>query len=66
MYITLNQQPVEVADGSSLAQLAEQLRLSQAGFAFAIDGEVIVQSRWRDYPLRAQQSISVFTAIAGG
>jgi len=66
MQISVNQQPHIVAQGIKLEQVLAQLDLLRPGIAVALNNEVISNSKWSLINLKADDSLQVFQAIAGG
>lgn len=50
----------------SLAQVISDLALEGSNVAVAVNNTVISRSKWDQYIVRADDNISVFSAIAGG
>ena len=63
MRITLNGEPRELADGTTIAVLLGE---STRGRAVVVDGEVIPRAAWPDYRLQQGQHIELITAVQGG
>jgi sulfur carrier protein len=68
MTIELNGEPVEVADGTSVAEAVERAGAGgeRRGVAVAVDGAVVPRSAWRRTLLSAGQRVEVVGAIQGG
>ena len=66
MIVTVNGEPLEVAEGSTVADVVAARCPSDRGVAVAVDREVVPRSRWADAALRAGASVEVVTAAAGG
>ncbi len=70
MTIELNGEPVELADGASVADAVEragiETRSETRGVAVALDGEVVPRAAWEATPLREGQGVEVLRAIQGG
>ena len=64
--VTLNGEPREVPDGTSLAQAVAELTTLAAGVAAAVNGDVVPRGSWAATPLRAGDRIEVVTAVQGG
>ncbi|ACE61225.1 sulfur carrier protein ThiS [Actinobacillus pleuropneumoniae] len=66
MQIFINNQPLDVAENTSI-QTA--LALSQAnlqGVAVALNQQIVPKNEWQSYPLQEGAKLTVFKAIAGG
>ncbi len=66
MNIFFNQQPIQLSEPLTLAQLLSQLQQHRPGIAVAIDQQVVPRSQWAHQWLSEGQHIQCFTAIAGG
>lgn len=66
MNILINSKPLEVKEGSSLADLAVQLELPKDGIAIAIDYKVVPRSIWSSTILEENIELMVLEAVSGG
>lgn len=66
MKITLNDQPLELAQALSVTALLEQLDRHQPGTALAINQIVIPRTDWATCQVQDGDDILLFQAIAGG
>lgn len=66
MNILINSKPLEVKEGSSLADLAVQLELPKDGIAIAIDYKVVPRSIWGSTILEENIELMVLEAVSGG
>jgi thiamine biosynthesis protein ThiS len=66
--VTVNGEPREVETGVTVANLLELLAVAPGarGVAVALDGEVVVRSRWLQTEVRDGALIEVVAAIGGG
>tara|TARA_B100001057_G_C22721267_1_gene899799 strand:- start:774 stop:983 length:210 start_codon:yes stop_codon:yes gene_type:complete len=64
--ISINEQPEQVAQSSSLADIIHSLTLPDLGCVFAINNAVVPRSQWQQTIVNEGDSISLFQAIAGG
>ena len=64
--VQVNDQPTELASGTTLAALLEQLKVKPRGVAAAINSEVIPQSHWHTAALKSGDSVLIITATQGG
>jgi sulfur carrier protein len=66
--VTVNGLPRELPDGATVASVVELLDVApQArGVAVAVNGEVVIRSRWTDTKLGEGALIEVLGAIGGG
>lgn len=65
MTVTVNGEPREVPDGTSLAQIVAQLTSQDKGIAAALNGEVVPRAGW-SAPLNDADRVEVVTAVQGG
>lgn len=66
MKITLNEQPLELAQTLSVSALLEQLKRHQPGTALAINQTIIPRADWATHQVQDGDDILLFQAIAGG
>ncbi|MHA7848843.1 sulfur carrier protein ThiS [Serratia sp. D1N4] len=66
MKITLNDQPLELAQALSVTALLEQLDRHQPGTALAINQTIIPRADWASRQVQDGDDILLFQAIAGG
>jgi sulfur carrier protein len=64
--ITINGQPRELGDGTTIGTLIAQLGGSSRGRAAVVDGEVVPRSAWPAAVLREGQSVELIAAVPGG
>ena len=64
--ICLEDQPMTVAAGSTLAQLLEQLGHAEQDVSTAVNGQFVARSARAGFFLQAQDQVLVFQAIVGG
>ncbi|CAK2007858.1 sulfur carrier protein ThiS [Vibrio crassostreae] len=64
--ISINEQPEQVAQSSSLSDIIQALSLPDLGCVFAINNAVVARSQWQQTIVNEGDSISLFQAIAGG
>jgi sulfur carrier protein len=64
--VTLNGEPRDLPDGSSVAQAIAELTRSPSGVAAAVNGEVVPRGSWAATPLRRGDQVEVVTAVQGG
>ena len=64
--ITLNGEPVEVAEGTTVAEVVARLCTSDRGVAVAVEREVVPRSRWADVVVPPGARVELLTAAAGG
>ncbi|MGE2733578.1 sulfur carrier protein ThiS [Mycolicibacterium vaccae] len=65
MKVTVNDEAVEVAEGSTIAALLDQLGFPEKGIAVAVDWAVLPRSEW-DTALADGAKVEVVTAVQGG
>ncbi len=67
MIIFCNEQPIKVADCSSLLQiLLETEYAHQKGIAVAVNNCVVKKQNWEEYQLRENDKILIVSATKGG
>lgn len=66
MIATVNGQRVELAAGTTVAEVVAGLCPSGRGVAVAVDREVVPRSRWPEVVVAEGATIEVVTAAAGG
>ena len=64
--VTLNGEPRDLPDGSSVEQAVTELTSAPSGVAAAVNGEVVPRSSWAATPLRRGDQVEVVTAVQGG
>ncbi|MGH9093090.1 MAG: sulfur carrier protein ThiS [Acidimicrobiales bacterium] len=64
--ITLNGEPVDVDDGTTVADVVAGLCTTDRGVAVAVDREVVPRSRWAEVVVPPGSRVEVVTAAAGG
>jgi len=63
---TINGEQRSLEEGTTLAQLVDELCVSAKGIAVAVDREVVPRSAWREHRLVDGARVEVVTAAAGG
>jgi len=63
---TVNGEPVELAEGTTVAKVVSCVSPSDRGVAVAIDREVVPRSRWTVVEVGEGAKVEVVTAAAGG
>ncbi|WP_054181193.1 sulfur carrier protein ThiS [Trabulsiella odontotermitis] len=66
MQIQFNDEPVQCAGGSTVADLLEQLGQHKPGIALALNQQVLPREQWAVHPLQDGDNILLFQVIAGG
>jgi sulfur carrier protein len=68
--LRVNGEPVQVAEGATIADLVAQLVVDEGargvGVAVAVDRCVVPRSEWATTPVRAGSLVEVVSAAAGG
>ena len=64
--VTLNGEPRELPDGSSVVQAVAELTSASSGVAAAVNGEVVPRGSWAATPLRDGDQVEIVTAVQGG
>ena len=65
MTVTINNQKKEIAAGTTLAALAEELHLPPTGVAVALNNRVMPRTEWQK-PLSDGDTIVIINASCGG
>lgn len=65
MTITVNGEPREVPDGTTVAQAVTEVTSQDKGIAVAVNGEVVPRAAW-SRPLAGADRLEVVTAVQGG
>jgi sulfur carrier protein len=66
MTATINGEPRELAPGTTVAALVEELGMPRRGVAVALDGEIVRRAEWDDRPVPEGAHVEVVTAMQGG
>ena len=66
MNLTVNGDPVELADGLSVAALVAERAPDHRRIAVAVNADVIPRSAWPTTALRDGDAVEVLVAVAGG
>ena len=64
--VTLNGEPRDLPDGSTVVQAVAELTAAPSGVAAAVNGEVVPRGSWAATPLRPGDQVEVVTAVQGG
>lgn len=64
MKLTLNGEPREVSEATTLAELL--VDQPARGVAAAVDAEVVPRVQWPTYQLADGQAVEIITAVQGG
>jgi len=66
MQIRVNDEPVELTEQASLAELLTQLAQQPNGIAMAVNQTIVPRTAWASHRLNEGDSVALFQAIAGG
>ena len=66
MEITLNGEPMELPEGTTAAQLVEQLGLAGRRYAMEVNGELVPRSAHPGHPLMPGDRVEIVQAVGGG
>ena len=67
MTITVNDETLTVADGSTVQDVINSIpQMPQAGFAVAVDGDVVPQAQWGTHTVTDGAQLTVIKAFYGG
>ena len=64
--VTVNGQPREVPDGSTVSQLVAAVTDLTGGVAAAVNGEVVPRGSWPGTVIADGDQVEVVTAVQGG
>ncbi len=64
--ITLNNDTLELAEGTTLTQMLEKIEQDKPGVAVALNQQVVARSQWSTQQLEPNDKVTLFQAIAGG
>ena len=64
--LEINGERHEVAVGTTLAQLLEELNFATNGTAVAVDDSIVPKGSWADFKLAQGMKVDVFSLVAGG
>ncbi|HVW18145.1 MAG TPA: sulfur carrier protein ThiS [Solirubrobacteraceae bacterium] len=64
--IVVNGEPREVAPGTTVAALMQELDAPDRGVAVAVDGEVVPRGAWAGTTLAEDAKVEVVMAVQGG
>lgn len=64
--ITLNNDTLELAEGTTLTQMLAKLEQDKPGVAVALNQQVVARSQWSTQQLEPNDKVTLFQAIAGG
>ncbi|NQY07143.1 MAG: sulfur carrier protein ThiS [Flavobacteriaceae bacterium] len=64
--IKVNTKEYQIAEGSSLQQVLNQLQIKLAGVAIAVNESVVPKSNWETTILQNHDAILIITATQGG
>lgn len=66
MQVWFNDEPLQCADATSVANLLTQLEQHQPGVALALNQHILPRERWEHHLLQEGDQILLFQVIAGG
>ena len=66
MRILFNDEPMQCAEGITLATLLDQLRQLKPGVALALNQQILPRAQWDIQQVREGDQILLFKVIAGG
>ncbi|NEA24826.1 sulfur carrier protein ThiS [Actinomadura bangladeshensis] len=66
MKVTVNGEPRELPEGTSVAEVVASVTAARTGVAAALNDEVVRRSAWESTTLRDDDRIEVLTAVQGG
>ncbi len=66
MRIIVNDQPMDIPDGTTLQDLIRHLRLEGQRFAVAVNGTVVPRDHLDGYRLQEGDQVEIVYAVGGG
>lgn len=66
MRILFNDEPLQCADGLTLAKLLDQLNQLKPGVALALNHQILPREQWELQQVHEDDRILLFQVIAGG
>ncbi|EGV29003.1 thiamine biosynthesis protein ThiS [Thiorhodococcus drewsii AZ1] len=66
MNILLNGEHREIAEGSLMSDLLEQLALGGQRFAVEVNAELVPRSRFAEHRLNPEDKVEIIQAVGGG
>lgn len=66
MKIQINQKPVEMADGATVADAAAVVGLNGKGAAIAVNKKIVPKDSWAENTLHEGDDVIVIKAFCGG
>jgi sulfur carrier protein len=64
--IRMNDESVELADNSTLADLCARFQIETGGVVIAVDGEVVPKGEFGDFVLKESTVVEVMVFVGGG
>ncbi|MBL8957198.1 MAG: sulfur carrier protein ThiS [Myxococcaceae bacterium] len=66
MQVHVNGEPKEIADGLTLSELLDTLKIERARVAVEVNAEVVRRARHGEVKLKAGDQIEIVTFVGGG
>lgn len=66
MKVTVNGEPVELSDGTTVEALVTELGTPERGVAVAVDARVVPRSEWGTTPVPDGGAVEILSAAQGG
>lgn len=66
MKVLVNNKEMELAEGSTVADLARQLELPAQGVAIALHNRMVPRTQWEEQTLQPGDSLVIIKAACGG
>lgn len=66
MKVLVNNKETELAEGSTVADLARQLELPAQGVAIALHNRMVTRTQWEEQTLQPDDSLVIIKAACGG
>lgn len=66
MKIKVNDETVELKDGSTVQDLAVEKQLPEKGIAIAVNNDMVTRSEWQNRVLNEGDDVIIIRAVCGG
>ena len=66
MKITVNGEVKELAEGTTLGRLVDELGIGEKVMAAAVNMEIVKKERWHEHPLQEGDRVELLHFVGGG
>jgi sulfur carrier protein len=66
MKITVNNDPIEIGENTTVGKLIESFDLQQYQLAVAINNQVVRKTKWQQTLLHENDNVIIIKAVSGG